>query len=230
MPVEFPSFDLNDSDVISEDVKPDLEIIESEVMHSSAAKNPFESTPQRKKVFKPNSPSEQKELAVKIATEDKEATHIPVIKKAKKPLSEKQKAHLEKMRLKKANKKLESIKESIVSNDAPAFVEPTEEELLHMEKSEFDSWLKHMDKFEKIMVRMEQQKLKEKAEAERKELEQEAKYFKKFQEKQKQQQPKTVNVRKNVVMNNQTKKSVVMPPSDPLKQKQDDYYDSFFSF
>jgi hypothetical protein len=67
---------------------------------------------------------------------------------------------------------------------------------------------------------MEQQKLKEKAEAERKELEQEAKYFKKFQEKQKQQQPKTV------------KKSVVMAPTtaDPLKQKQDDYYDSFFSF
>lgn len=220
MPVEFPSFDLN---AVSDDVKPDLEIVESESLHETP--NPFVSQPQKKKVFKPISVSEQKELNVKIDVEDKEAEHVPVKKmKPKRPLSEKQKAHLEKMRLKKANKKLDKIKGNIVSNDKinneVNFVEPTQEELLEMEKAEFDSWLKNMDKFEKIMVRMEKEKLKKQAEAERKEKEQEAKYFKKFQEQQKQTKAPI----------SQKRTEQPLPTLDPLKQKENDYYDSFFTF
>ena len=43
MPVEFPSFDLN---AVSDDVKPDLEIVESESLHENP--NPFVSQPQKK--------------------------------------------------------------------------------------------------------------------------------------------------------------------------------------
>jgi len=222
MPVEFPSFDLN---AVSDDVKPDLEIVESDSLHENP--NPFVSQPQKKKVFKPNSVSEQKELNVKIDIEDKQAEHIPVKKmKPKRPLSEKQKAHLEKMRLKKANKKLDKIKGNIVSNDKinneVNFVEPTQEELLEMENAEFDSWLKNMDKFEKIMVRMEKEKLKKQAETERKEKAQEAKYFKKFQEQQK--------TKVQPISQKQTATAQPLPSLDPLKQKENDYYDSFFTF
>ena len=147
--------------------------------------------------------------------------------KPKRPLSEKQKAHLEKMRLKKANKKLDKIKGNIVSNDKinneVNFVEPTQEELVDMETEEFDSWLKNMDKFEKIMLRMEKEKLKKQAEAERKEKEQEAKYFKKFQEKQKQ-------TKVHISQNQLEAISQPLPTIDPLKQKENEYYDSFFTF
>ena len=222
MPVEFPSFDLN---AISDDVKPDLEIVESESLHENP--NPFVSQPQKKKVFKPSTPSEQKELNVKIEVEDKQAEHIIKKTKPKRPLSEKQKAHLEKMRLKKANKKLDKIKENIVSTDSinTKFVEPSEEEILDMEKSEFDSWLKNMDKFEKIMVKIEQQKLKEQAIKEKRERDEEAKYFKKFEEKQKMQQQQ-----KKSIPTIQKQTSVSRPQVDPLKQKENDYYDSFFTF
>ena len=119
------------------------------------------------------------------------------------------------MRLKKANKKLDRIKDNIISNKKihNEFVEPSEEEILDMEKSELDSWLKNMDKFEKIIVKMEQKKLKEQALKEKKEKDQEEKYFKKFQ--QQQNKPQEANP---------------LPHLDPLEQKQNDYYDSFFTF
>jgi hypothetical protein len=222
MPVEFPAFDL---DSISEDIKSDLEIIESETLNEPIEKtNPFINKPSKKKVFKPPTPSEQEDLNVKVKVEDKQAEHIKPKLKPKRALSEKQKAHLEKMRLKKANNKLDKIKENIISNDTinNEFQEPTEEEILDMEKSEFDSWLKNMDKFEKILQKMEQKKLKEQALKEKHEKEQEQKYFKKFQEQQKLKQQQQQTPKPQIAK--------PLPQLDPLKQKQNDYYDSFFTF
>jgi len=154
MPINFPSFDI---DTVSEDIKPDLEIINTDLEIVPPVKvNPFLVEPTRK-VYKPKPPSEQKELNEKIIREDKQVAKI----KPKKELSEKQKKHLENMRMKRAKKKIDKVKTDIMKTDSQQeFIEPTQEEIADMEKNEFDMWLKNMDKFERIMKKMEIQKQK----------------------------------------------------------------------
>lgn len=175
MPINFPQFDI---DTVSEDIKPDLEIINTDLEIVPPTKvNPFLVEPNRK-VYKPKPPSEQKELNEKIIKEDKQVEKI----KPKKELSEKQKKHLENMRMKRAKKKIDKVKTDIMKTDSKQeFIEPTEEEIADMEKSEFDMWLKNMDKFERIMKKMEIQKQKKLEMEKKKEELLEAKYRKKFE-------------------------------------------------
>ena len=134
--------------------------------------------------------------------------------------------------MKKAKKKMESVKEKITSTsneyNFPQYKEPTEEELADMEKSEFDLWLKNMSKFEKIMAKMETEKQK-KAEAERKKEEAlELKYRKKFEAEQlaKKQAEKKIRPLK--------KGSIAQPDLpinfNPLQQQETNPYDKYFTF
>ena len=148
----------------------DLEIINGDLppIGEDLTETPFIQTPKRKPAFKPPPPKTQ-EIVEEV--EDEVEEHIPTIKKIKpkKPLSEKQKAHLEKMRLKKANKKKDQIEKTMEKSDIVSKVEKkmekpkevTEEEILDMDKKEFDKWIKYMDRFEKMVEAMEKQKERE---------------------------------------------------------------------
>ena len=144
----------------------DLEIINGDLpaIGEDLTETPFIKAPQRKKTFKPPPPKTEE------IVEDEEP-HIQEVKKIKpkKPLSEKQKAHLEKMRLKKANKKKDQIEKKLEKSDIVTKVEKkmeipkdfSEEEILDMDKKEFDKWIKYMDRFEKMVEAMEKQKERE---------------------------------------------------------------------
>ena len=149
----------------------DLEIINGDLppVSEDLTETPFIQTPKRKPAFKPPPPKTQEIVA------DEEEEHIDIAEqkikkiKPKKPLSEKQKAHLEKMRLKKANKKKDQIEKTMEKSDIVSKVEKkmeapkehTEEEILDMDKKEFDKWIKYMDRFEKMVEAMEKQKERE---------------------------------------------------------------------
>ena len=124
--------------------------------------------------------------------------------KSKKPLSEKQKAHLEKMRLKRVEKKKTQIEKKMEKSDIVTKIDKTnnipvieisEEELLDMDKKEFEKWIKNMDKFEKMMNAMEKEKqremeklLKLEQKEKQKELDLENKIRQKIKREQKQEQ------------------------------------------
>ncbi len=153
----------------------DLEIINGDLppQVENLSETPFIQTPKRKPAFKPPPPNTEEIVA------DEEEEHIDIAEqkikkiKPKKPLSEKQKAHLEKMRLKKANKKKEQIEKTMEKSDIVSKVEKkmeksinevtelSEEEILDMDKKEFNKWIKYMDRFEKMVEAMEKQKERE---------------------------------------------------------------------
>ena len=150
--------DLNDDlAIINADLPPAVENLDD---------NPFIQTPKRQPAFKPPPPQTEAEAPV----EEEPVEEITVKKiKAKKPLSEKQKAHLEKMRLKKANKKKDQIEKKMEKTDIVSKVEQkiqapikTDEEILDMDKKEFDKWIKHMDRFEKMVEAMRKRARKSK--------------------------------------------------------------------
>ena len=148
----------------------DLEIINGDLppVSEDLTETPFIQTPKRKPAFKPPPPNTE-EIVVEVEDEVYSGEHIQEVKKikAKKPLSEKQKAHLEKMRLKKANKKKEQIEKTMEKSDIVSKVkmevpkELSEEEILDMDKKEFNKWIKYMDRFEKMVDAMEKQKQRE---------------------------------------------------------------------
>ena len=227
MPVKFPEFDI---DTVPEDTAEDLKIIDNDVDDIEDTPvvqkkdSPFITPPTKKKVFKPPPVSETKEIHDRVVQEDKIIEKEQKRERKKKQLSEKQRAHLERMRLKKAAKKMEKVKETIQSTDnnisIPEYKEPTPEELADMEKKEFDDWLKHMSKFEKMVKLMNAQKQKEAMAKAKKEAEMEAKYRKKFEAELKaKQQSKPKPILKQPVNFN------------PLQQQQENNpYDSYFSF
>ena len=232
MPVQFPIFDI---DEVDDDIKHDLEIIEEdktlEIQHDTKP-SPFVNPPQKKKVFKPLPPTEQQELETKVETENKVIEKVQKKERKKKELTEKQRKHLENMRMKKAKKKMEQVKETIKSTSNehayPKYTEPTPEELVDMEKQEFDSWLKNMSKFEKIMKKMEIEKQKEIELQQKREAELEAKYRKKFEAEQKAKKEHEKKIRPN-------KTGTVAQPDmpinfNPLEQTQENQYDKYFSF
>ena len=172
----------------------DLEIINGDLppQVENLTETPFIQTPKRKPAFKPPPPqtiATQKEIV-------EEEEHIQEVKKIKpkKPLSEKQKAHLEKMRLKKANKKKEQIEKTMEKRDIVSKVEKkmevpiehSEEEILDMDKKEFDKWIKYMDRFEKMVEAMEKQKEREQEKVRQQEAVIEAKIRKKIEMENKQ--------------------------------------------
>lgn len=165
MPLGFLQFD-EEPEGISKQLDADLAIINADEPPAPEVINPnetpFITKPKRKPAFKPPPPVE-----VQVAPEavKEEETPPPKPIKSKKPLSDKQKAHLEKMRLRRVEKKKAKIEKTMEKTDIVAKVEKkmeapkqlSEEEIMEMDKKEFDKWLKNMDKFERMMKAMERE-------------------------------------------------------------------------
>ena len=158
-----------------EDIKEDLAIIETEDLKS----DPFV----RQHPIKPPQPE-----AVKAKP------------KAKRQVSEKQKAHLANARKmareRKQAKKLEEEQEKKQAEAKPDIKEVAQ--VISQPKTDtgtavsqgskvdgFEQFLGYMDQYSDMMLKMKQEEQKKREEAERKEKEMEAKYFKKFKEQQK---------------------------------------------
>ncbi len=165
MVVKFLEFE----EVNEGDLNDDLAIINADLPPApeNLTETPFIQTPKRQPAFKPPPPQVEAEAPVEEVEAPVEEAPVKKIK-AKKPLSEKQKAHLEKMRLRKANKKQTQIEKKLEKTDIVSKVEnkveapiKTDEEILDMDKKEFDKWIKHMDRFEKMVEALERQKQKE---------------------------------------------------------------------
>ena len=209
MPLGFLQFD-EEPEGVDKQLDEDLKIINGdlpaplEVVNLSVS--PFVTEPKRKPAFKPP-PLDVVKEADQNADQDLNDNIIKKTKsiKSKKPLSEKQKAHLEKMRLKRAEKKKEQIEKKMEKTDIVTKIDSTdkkipaleisEEELLDMDKKEFEKWIKNMDKFEKMMNAMERQKeremeklLKLEERERQKELDLENKIREKIKKEQRQQQ------------------------------------------
>lgn len=144
-------------DEIAEDIKEDLAVLNDDKLEDLKA-SPFAVEPKRKVAFKPPPPDAQ-EIEEQVQEKPK---------RKKKELSEKQKAHLARMRAKKANKAQQKLEKVI--EKAPEVVEEvkvtqpqevTETELEYMEAEEFNTWLKNMDKFEKLLKKQQDIKRKE---------------------------------------------------------------------
>lgn len=194
----------SDLAIINED-EPNEPVIED--LKSS----PFNKEPKRvkKEAFKPPpigetpTPSGETPHPELEISEESEDTPRPVKKsgspqvkqiKPKRPLSEKQKAHLENMRMKRAEKQRAKLEKQMAKTDIVSKaekkmekpVEYTEEEIQNMEKDEFNSWIKHMDKFNKMMEAVEREKKRKMEEHQKKEAEIEARIRKKIEMEQKQ--------------------------------------------
>lgn len=154
------------------EVKEDLEIIETEDLKS----DPFIRQPP----FKPPAPEPSS-----------------VKPKAKRQVSEKQKAHLANARKlarerKQAMKKEkeEKPKQDVTEYATPLKEEPKTDSGLPATQAPppdgFEQFLGYMDKYSDMVLTMKQEEQKKREEEERKEKELEQKYFKKFKEKQNQ--------------------------------------------
>jgi len=210
----------------------DLEIINGDLppVSEDLTETPFIQTPKRKPAFKPPPPNTEE------IVEEKEEEHIDIVEqkikkiKPKKPLSEKQKAHLEKMRLKKANKKKEQIEKTMEKRDIVSKVEKkmeapkelTEEEILDMDKKEFNKWIKYMDRFEKMVDAMEKQKQREVEKIRKEEEILEARIRKKIEMENKQRSNKKHDIPDYSNINN----------NPVLENKENEYgeYSSFFGY
>tara|TARA_R110000824_G_scaffold250017_4_gene438853 strand:- start:291 stop:650 length:360 start_codon:yes stop_codon:yes gene_type:complete len=112
MPLGFLQFD-NEPEGISKQLDEDLKIINGdlppppEVINPSVS--PFVTEPKRKPAFKPPPVNEDIEEVSDYKSSDELIPPKTKPIKSKKPLSEKQKAHLEKMRLKRVEKKKTQI-------------------------------------------------------------------------------------------------------------------------
>lgn len=163
---------------VSEEMVEDLRVINADLppKPETLTDSPFNKIPAKKKkapVFKPPPPvvettntepsleliAESPEPPIYIAPlsppPQPENVNENVKKiKPKRPLTEKQKSHLERIRKKKVEKAQAKIQKTIEKNDIVKTPEqPTpisEEEIMDMEKDEFENWLKYMDKFDKM--------------------------------------------------------------------------------
>lgn len=165
-------------DEIQEDIKEDLAVLNDGQIEDLKA-SPFITEPKRKATFKPPPPN-----VVSEATEE-EVEPAPRKKTGrKKELSEKQKAHLARMR----QKKIDKANGNLVNKGGENKIEPTAEELEYMEAKEFDKWLSQMEKFEKLIIKKRQQEAKKREAEAKKEAELEAKIRKKIELENRQRQ------------------------------------------
>ena len=119
------------------------------------------------------------------------------VKKTKKPISEKQRLHLEKMRQKRAENRAKSGKPTAYKNTSSSqFQAPPVDE-----DAEFSRWLKNYEKMDAVLTAREEKERKKREEEERKEAEIEARIRKKIEEESKQRlgqtttpKPQTSNV------------------------------------
>ncbi len=154
---------INIPDEIAEDIKEDLAVLNDDKLEDLRG-SPFAVEPKRKQAFKPPPPSSD-DADSESPSVSGEQGEKP--RRKKKPLSEKQKAHLARMRAKKANKAqakvekvLEKSPEVVQEVSAPQPQEISTEELEYMEAEEFNMWLKNMDKFEKLIKKQQEIKRK----------------------------------------------------------------------
>ena len=105
------------------------------------------------------------------------------VKKTKKPISEKQRLHLEKMRQKRADNRAKSGKPTAYKNTSASQFQPPQPA---DEDAEFSRWLKNYEKMDKVLSAREEKERKQREEEERKEAEIEARIRKKIEEESKQ--------------------------------------------
>lgn len=155
----------NDLKIINEDLPPKGEDLKT---------SPFIQKPARikKPAFKPAPPTQQDieaDLSVKHEIELDKLNDAPELKvksiKPKKPLTEKQLANLEKMRMKKMEKAQQKVEKTMSKNDITKNIEKpkeySQEEVMEMENAEFENWMKYMDKFDKMMKAIQKDKERE---------------------------------------------------------------------
>tara|TARA_R100000773_G_scaffold44144_1_gene44232 strand:- start:1444 stop:2049 length:606 start_codon:yes stop_codon:yes gene_type:complete len=190
------------------EVKEDLEIIETEDLKA----DPFIRQPP----IKPPAPE------------------TPASKpKAKRQVSEKQKAHLANARKLARERKQAMKKEKEEKPKQDVKEEPKTDSGLPVTQAPpvdgFEQFLGYMDKYSDMMLSLKEEERKKREEEERKEKELEAKYFKKFQEQQKQNLDKIQN---DPVEKEQPVKGPKIPKKnlDILSPPQPDFgeYSSYF--
>jgi len=163
MPVGLLAFD--DPQNESLELKQDLDTIngdvrEEQVVADDLKGSPFVVEPKRQPALIPPPPVAEEEQNEVV----EEQTVKPI--KPKKPLSEKQKAHLARMRQRKADNKKKKIEKQLEKTDIVKEVEkkmpvpamPTPDEIEEMDKQEFEVWLKYMDRFDRITKAIEKDK------------------------------------------------------------------------
>ncbi len=238
MPLGFLQFD-DEPEGISKQLDEDLSIINGDLPPAPEVINPnttpFITEPKRKPAFKPAQPVANVE---EEEHQEKEQVKPTKTIKSKKPLSEKQKAHLEKMRLKRIEKKKSQIEKKMEKSDIVTKVEAksdipviqvSEEELIEMDKKEFEKWIKNMDKFERMMNAMEKEKEREmekKLKLQQKEKDKELELERRIREKIKKEDEEKQNVKYN-------KPTYNISPAQPiLQQPINDYgeYSNMFGY
>tara|TARA_R110000824_G_scaffold302492_5_gene490277 strand:- start:578 stop:1228 length:651 start_codon:yes stop_codon:yes gene_type:complete len=212
----FPNIEMSESEQTTEethelDIKADLAVIEAEDLKS----DPFI----RAKPHIPPPP---------------EVVDAP---KKKRNVSEKQKTHLANMRKlakeKREAKKLELLE--FTNRNKPEQPEhPIQTEMSNTNRNTqpqidqqidgFDTFLGYMEKFQDIHLQQQQEEQKRREEAERKEIEMEAKYFKRFQERE-------VNKKKSLpVKSVPSQKKIPQVSVDILNQKEDTDYGIYSNY
>ena len=172
---------------IQEDIKEDLAVLNEGIEDLKAS--PFVTAPSRnkKEVFKPPPPQEQEQEREEQEQEPCEAAETPPPRKKtarKKELSEKQKAHLAKMR----QKKIDKANGNLIDKGGEGRIEKTPQDLEYMEAKEFDKWLSNMERFEKLIIKKRNAEAKQREIEEKKEAELEARIRKKIALENKQKQ------------------------------------------
>ena len=181
--VKFIEFD--ETNDISADLDADLKVINDDIPPPAEdlKSSPFIKQPARikKQAFKPE-PPKQEDIDADLDIKNNSQLHLDNSQsqlkvksiKPKKPLTEKQLANLEKMRMKKMEKAQQKVEKTMAKNDitknhVEAPKEYTQEELMEMENSEFEQWMKYMDKFDKMMKAIQKDKERQALEVAQKE-------------------------------------------------------------
>lgn len=187
----FPDITIKDPEELQEALNDDLEILKGEDLDT----NPF--------VVEPHDPAAVASEAAAVVAPRAE----PI--KPKKPISEKQRLHLENMREKAKIKKLEKTtkKEDKIIEQAELSPEVIEE----MNAKEFDKWMQNMEKFNSIMMKQEEKKRIENEKEKKKEQEIEKK------------------IRAKIAAET-VKQEKLMPPRQVLQQQETNTFGEFSNY
>ena len=182
----FPDITIKDPEELQEALNDDLEILKGEDLDA----NPF--------VVEPHDPSASEVVAPRAE---------PI--KPKKPISEKQRLHLESMREKAKLKKIGKTtkKEDKIIEQAELSPEVVEE----MSVKEFNKWMVNMEKFNNIMMKQEEKKRIENEKEKKKEQEIEKK------------------IRAKIAAETE-KQEKLMPPRQVLQQQETNTFGEFSNY
>jgi len=192
--VKFIEFD--ETEDISADLDADLKVINDDIPPPAEdlKSSPFIKQPARikKQAFKPE-PPKQEDIDADLDIKHNSELHLdnsqPQLKvksiKPKKPLTEKQLANLERMRMKKVEKAQQKVEKTMAKNDITKNIEKpkeySQEEVMEMETAEFDNWLKYMNKYDSMIKAIQKDKERQAMEVMAKEKAMEDKIRKKIE-------------------------------------------------